>query len=248
MKGLLFICLVGAAIYGALVVTHDLLPSDTAEVAAPKPNNAHGRQLRSWGSNLPALASSTSQEVSLPLHKSPVMPGLYESDRSQHSNGSPAPGEASTSAQDGGTADAQSEWANVVLAARVHSEASVSSPTIRFYQAGTALRVVGRESGWLQVIDFTSGERGWVFEKYLAPTGSPTVTQTAQVISDSKTSSEPKRINPTPKKHNSSRPADEFAFAQFDPQNSQWSRRAPRRGGLGFFFFRRLARAEPAMQ
>ena len=36
MKGLLFICLVGAAIYGAFVVTHDLLPSDTAEVAAPQ--------------------------------------------------------------------------------------------------------------------------------------------------------------------------------------------------------------------
>jgi hypothetical protein len=59
------------------------------------------------------------------------------------------------------------EWAEVVLAAKVHSAASVSSPTVRNYRAGTRLKVIGRKSGWIQVADPTTADRGWIFEKYL---------------------------------------------------------------------------------
>jgi hypothetical protein len=59
------------------------------------------------------------------------------------------------------------QWAEVVLAARVHSAASVSSPTVRHYRVGTRLKVIDRKSGWIKVIDPTTSDEGWIFEKYL---------------------------------------------------------------------------------
>ena len=63
MKGLLFLALVGAAIYGAIVLSYNLLPHDPAENVSTRPSlgNPDDRQLRSWGTDLPALASSSSQ-------------------------------------------------------------------------------------------------------------------------------------------------------------------------------------------
>jgi hypothetical protein len=73
------------------------------------------------------------------------------------------------------------EWTKVATAAKVHSKASVSSPTVKYYPSGTELQVVGRDGGWVGVSDPVTKERGWVFEKYLAAIGgpSPTKTQTA---------------------------------------------------------------------
>ena len=59
------------------------------------------------------------------------------------------------------------QWAEVVLAARAHSAASVSSPTVRHYRVGTRLRVIDRRSGWIKVVDPTTSNQGWIFEKYL---------------------------------------------------------------------------------
>jgi Bacterial SH3 domain len=59
------------------------------------------------------------------------------------------------------------QWAQVVLAARAHSAASVSSPTVRHYRVGTRLKVIDRKSGWIKVIDPTTSNQGWIFEKYL---------------------------------------------------------------------------------
>ena len=59
------------------------------------------------------------------------------------------------------------QWAEVVLAARAHSAASVSSPTIRHYRVGARLKVIDRRSGWIKVIDPTTSNQGWIFEKYL---------------------------------------------------------------------------------
>jgi Bacterial SH3 domain len=129
----------------------------------------------------------------------------------------------------------------VVLAAKVHGDASVSSPTLRFYQPGTALQVVSRQNGWVQITDPASGERGWVFEQYLVPADGPTA-QTAMVTTASKPAAEPTGAI-AKKRVGAFRPAarqpDKFTFAQFD---RRWERRAARRGGL--FFFGRSARAE----
>jgi hypothetical protein len=59
------------------------------------------------------------------------------------------------------------QWAEVVLAARAHSAASVSSPTIRHYRVGTRLKVIDRRSGWIKVIDPATSNQVWIFEKYL---------------------------------------------------------------------------------
>ena len=59
------------------------------------------------------------------------------------------------------------------MAARVHSEASVSSPTIRFYRPGTELQLVRRKNGWLELLDPATQERGWIFEKYLVSIDAP---------------------------------------------------------------------------
>jgi hypothetical protein len=61
----------------------------------------------------------------------------------------------------------EEQWAEVVLAARAHSAASVSSPTIRHYRVGTRLKVIDRKSGWIKVVDPTTSNPGWIFEKYL---------------------------------------------------------------------------------
>jgi Bacterial SH3 domain len=253
MKGLLFLSLVGAAIYTALVVTHDFLPSDRAAdtFTSQRPTDPGVRQLRSWGSDLPALASS--QASLLPLHKpAVVVAGPNESDPSEYSKSAVRSEEKSTSSQVEGTAYEPIARTKVILAARVHSEASVSSPTIRFYQPGIALQVVSRENGWLQVADPASQERGWVLEKYLASIEGPTLTQTAMDATPRSALSEQVTVKPAftgAKKRNRSakrapRGSNDVAFAEFNSRNDRWSRRADRRGGLGLFFFGRFARAE----
>ena len=152
-----------------------------------------------------------------------------------------------TSAQYDGNTYQLVEWAKVLYPAKVHGEASISSPTLRFYQAGTTLQVVSRQNGWVHVIDPESSQGGWVFEQYLAPADGAAVTRTAMETTASNSVAEPMRARPSVKKRvKASRPAarrpDSFASAQFD---SRWERRAERRGGFGLFFFgRRFARAE----
>jgi hypothetical protein len=236
MKGLLLLGLVGAAIYGALVLSDDLLPRDPAKdaFAGQSLGNPSDRQLRSWGTDLPALASSSSQRASVTLRKPAVTPA--STSRSASLEAKP------TTTRPDGTAYQPIEWARVVLAAKVHGDASVSSPTLRFYQPGTALQVVSRQNGWVQITDPASGERGWVFEQYLVPADGPTATQTAMVTTASKPAAEPTGAI-AKKRVGASRPAarqpDKFTFTQFD---RRWERRAARHGGL--FFFGRSARAE----
>ena len=251
MKGVLFLSLVGAAIYMALVVSHDQLPSHRAEDSFTRQRSSGptNRQLRSWGTDLPSLVSS--QGASLPLRKPGVVLGSLETAHSQASavvaNGLPRAAEAPTFSQSDGASYEPIEWAKVMLAARAHSEASVSSPTLRFYQPGAALQVISRENGWVQVTDPSSREGGWVLEQYLVPVDRPTVTQTAMATTTSKALSEPTQAKPVPtaKKRTRARPAvrvpEAVALAQFD---SRWERRAERRRGRGLFFFGRFARAE----
>jgi SH3-like domain-containing protein len=235
MKGLVFLGLVGATLYGALVLGSDYLSSrDPAENAAGQSlGNPSNRQLRSWGTDLPSLATSSSQESAL------AQPAVAPASTSGSASS------AATTAQPDGTAYQPVEWAKVILAAKVHGDASVSSPTVRFYPPGTTLQVLSRQNGWAQITDPTSGDRGWVYEQYLSPADGPTATQTAMADTASGVAAEPARANrPTAKKRvRSSRPParSDYAFARFD---RRWERRAERRGGMGLFFFGPFARAE----
>ena len=66
-----------------------------------------------------------------------------------------------------------------MLAAQTHSQASVSSPTVRFYRPGTELQIVRREGIWLEVSDPVTQERGWVLAQYLSSIDSPIPAQVA---------------------------------------------------------------------
>ena len=73
MKVLMLLGLVGAAIYGALVLSSDLFPRPAENAFAGRSlGNPSDRQLSSWGTDLPSLARSSSQEASLPLPKPTV--------------------------------------------------------------------------------------------------------------------------------------------------------------------------------
>jgi len=57
-------------------------------------------------------------------------------------------------------------WVVVIRGATVHSDPSVSAPTIRFYRVGTELQLTGYERGWFQVSDPATSAHGWIYEKY----------------------------------------------------------------------------------
>jgi hypothetical protein len=135
MKGFLFLGVVGVGLYAALVITHDRIPSDAV---SQNPNNETVRHLRSWGSDLPALAFN--QRSSQPHLNAVEVPRSDESDRSRalETASGVSPGNPSSPT---GAPYEPIEWAKVILAARMHSESSVSSTTARLYQPGTMLQV-----------------------------------------------------------------------------------------------------------
>jgi len=246
MKGVFFLGLVGVAIYMALVVSHDLLSADRSEdnLTRQALSSAPAQPVRSWGSDLPALASRASAS----LGGSIATAGEYDGNRDQGSRNLAGAEEIPTSFQSTATAYDPTEWVRVGLATRVHREASVSSPTMRFYQPGTALQVVSRGNGWVQINDPTFREGGWVLEQYLVPTDGPTATQTAAATPTALLG--PTQAKPVPsakKRARASRPTgrvpDDVAVAQSD---TRWERRAERRRGFGLFFFGRYARTQPA--
>lgn len=244
MKGLLLVGVVGFGVYAALVITHDRIPSDAV---SRNPNNETVRHLRSWGSDLPALAIN--QRLSQPHLNAVEVPRSDEGDRSralETASGVSPENPSSPTVM----AYQPIEWAKVILTARMHSEASVSSSTLRFFQPGTVLHVVSREDGFVEVVDPTSRESGWVFEKYLGAADSPNVAQTAMQATTGNGLAEPKPTKKTliaKKRSRASKPAvqapDRPTFAQYNAPNDTWNRRADRRG-RGFFFFRRFAGAE----
>ena len=235
MKGFLFLCVVGVGLYTALVITHDRLSS---VAISQNPSKGTVWHLRSWGSDLPALATNQRQ----PHLNAVAVPRSDESDRSRtlETTSGVSPESSPT-----GPPYQPVEWAKVILAARMHSESSISSSTARFYRPGTVLQVVGREDGWVELIDPTSRESGWVLEKYLGPADGPNVTQTAMQVNTDDGLSEQKPTKKTliAKKSRASKPRAQMAdrLAQYNVPND--SRRAERRG-RGLFFFRRFAGTE----
>ena len=175
MRALLLLSLVGIALYALLVLTFNVVPNGRVEdtfAGKTQPNHPIDRELRSWGANLPALVNSQQPQPQQNVAHAPTE-RMSDADQPAASPGNLVPSELDSSKQD------HVEWTKVMLAARAHGEASVSSPTIRFYSPGTQLQVVSRQNGWLQLLDPVTQERGWVFEKYLVLIDGPSPTQTA---------------------------------------------------------------------
>jgi hypothetical protein len=157
MKGFFFLSLVGAP-FTPLCSSATITFPDRAEhqVFAQSLGNAGERQFRSWGSGLPALASSSSKPSRQPMATRPV-----QGSQSSTQPGGLAESQARTNFPEvSGTAYMPTESAKVTIAARVHSGPYVSSPIVRLYSRGAALQVVDRENGWVQVTGPRRGRLG----------------------------------------------------------------------------------------
>lgn len=252
---LLFLSLVGAAVYTLLVITQDVLPGGKADdtfAGQTQPNHQVVEHLSSWGTYLPSRSPTQNPQAPLATSQQPApLPPQQSESPNQNSERKPgadyqfaASEDKAPASQSGGAEREPIERAKVVLAAEMHSQASVSSPIVRFYHPGTELQVVRREGGWFQVSDPVTQERGWVFEKYLSSINGSSPTQAAM-----ESTTEPKPALPKSKKRSRSAKAtvrEGVVVAKSDAWSGQWARRGDRRRGFGLFMFGPFARLEAA--
>jgi hypothetical protein len=180
---------VGAAVYTLLVITHDALPGGNDTLSGQTQSNRPvGERLSSWDSYL-APSPSRNPQMAISQGSAPLPPQLGD-DASQSSKRKPGTEHQPATSEDKipaslsvGAETEPVEWAKVMLAAQTHrqthSEASVSSPTIRFYSPGSKLQVVRREGAWFEVSDPVTQQRGWVLDQYLSSIASSIPTQVA---------------------------------------------------------------------
>jgi hypothetical protein len=242
---LLFVSLAGAALYALLVFTHHAITDGKSErisVPQTQPNHPVSQRLSSWESHL----RSQSQNSQPSTHLLAQQNGADELRRDHSQTWEQKPGAWYQSApSDAKSADANGsapvEWTRVVLAGRMHDQASVSSPTVRVYSPGTDLRVVRREGVWLQVSDPVTQEHGWILEKYLAPSNGPSFTQAAL---ESTTDAVPSVAAPKKSKNwgrsserskSATRVSKHRSVERWDPWNIRWARRADRRRDFRVF-------------
>ena len=246
---LMFLSLIGAAIYALLIYTHGVLTDEKAEktyAEQAQPNHSV-QHLSSWGSYLPDRSINQNSQLATSQPPTPLPPQQSD-EASQISERSPdqvASSENKATFSESGDTEPKPvvapkpvELAKVILAAQTHSQASVSSPTIRFYRPGSELQVVRREGIWLEVSDPVTQERGWVLAQYLS-----SVDTSIQVATES-TTGPPTVISPkSNKRHRSAKHAVHgMVVANADQWNARWNRRADRRRGFGLFMFRPLPR------
>ena len=159
---LLFVSLAGAALYALLVFTHDAVTDSKSEripVPLTQPVHPVPQRLSSWESYLRSSGPNSQTAAHMPPQQNVA---------------------ATSEAKSVVSTAAQVEWTKVVLAARMHDQASVSSPTVKHYSPGTNLQVVRREGVWLLVSDPVSRENGWILQEYLSPSESLRPTQAAR--------------------------------------------------------------------
>ena len=241
MRGLLLLGIVGAAIYAVLFFSHDVLTDGKTEntyAGQTQPDHPDAKRLSSWDGYLPNPSVSQNPQLAM-SQAAPLSPQQGDTERRPDTGDQFAASENKPTTSEGDSSDSESvAWAKVVLAAQLHSEASVTSPTVRFYGPGTELQVVRREGAWFQVSDPVTKERGWVLDEYLStpaqvatetPTEQPTVIKPAIQKSSKRSRSAKARIR-------------SVVIANADPWNDRWARRADRRRGFGLFMFRPVPR------
>ena len=65
-------------------------------------------------------------------------------------------------------------WVKVVHGAKAHSAASIPLPHHEILPARQGIARFGRETGWIELLDPATQERGYVFERYLVAIEGPT--------------------------------------------------------------------------
>jgi hypothetical protein len=245
---LLFLSLIGGAIYGLLIYTHDVLTDEKSEktyTEQAQPNHPV-QHLSSWDSYLPDRSISQNSQSATSQPSTPLPPQQSDEpnqDSERNADQVATSENKATSSDSGDTQPKPVELAKVVLAAQTHSQASVSSPTVRFYRPDTELQVVRREGIWFEVSDPVTQETGWILAQYLSSIDSPIPAQVATA-----STTEPLTVVPpsskSNKRHRAAKPAvrDRVVVANADPWNARWARRTDRRHGLGLLMFRPFPR------
>jgi hypothetical protein len=217
---LLFVSLAGAALYALILFTHDAITDGKSErISVPQAQPIHlvPQRLSSWESHLRSSAPNSQPTAQIPPQQNVA---------------------ATSEARSVVSSVAQVEWTKVALAARMHDQASVSSPTVRLFTPGTNLQVVRREGIWLKVSDPVSQEHGWILEKFLSPSNGPSSTQAARESTDAgpvAAPQKPKKWSQSSKRSKSATRVSKHrsAAARWDPY--RWGSRADRRRDLRVF-------------
>ena len=251
---LLLVGLVGAAIYAFLIFSHHALTDGKSEntrtgQAQPiVPSAVPSAHLSSWDAYLPTRSQKQSPELAT---AQPIpYPPQQSDDFGQSERGRLAASESQATSYGSNAAEPEPvERTRVVLAAEMHSQASVSAPTLRYYRPGTELQVVRREGIWFLVSDPVTQARGWVLEQYLSSIAASSPTQVAtESTTESLTTNPalPKSKRPKSKRTRSAKPAvrvsHRVVVANADPWGSRWSRHAYRRPAFRLFMFHPFAR------
>ena len=58
-------------------------------------------------------------------------------------------------------------WGKLLRGASVHSAPSISSAILGYGAAGTPMRLVKRELGWVRVLDPATSREGWIHEEHI---------------------------------------------------------------------------------
>ncbi len=240
MKVVLFLLGVGAAIYALLILSNDALTEGNADRYAGQmqPNDPVATRLNSWGSYLSDASPSRSQ----PGASRQVASSAPQQRRNTNQNLDGNPGDAyrlalsEERAKAAGKDDAKPaavEWVKVALDADAHSEASLSSPSVRFYPSGAKLQVLKREGAWSEVSDPSTQQRSWILEKYLSSNVSPGAAQIA-AETPSQPLAEPARRRSAIRSR-SAKSVSRVSAVSADPWSRRWARRDRRRFGLFMF-------------
>jgi hypothetical protein len=133
-----------------------------------------------------AMTGQDTQSITLPRRDNQRAPLPTTGDSSEPSGPPVAEGD-----------NKEAIWVVVIRWATVHSDPSVSAPTVRFYSVGTELQLIDHQHGWFQVLDPVTSQRGWIYEKYYLQA----IRGPGQMIAAVQESSNPKLANarkPTP--------------------------------------------------
>jgi uncharacterized protein YgiM (DUF1202 family) len=112
----------------------------------------------------------------------------------------------------------KAELLKVTSAASIRNGPSASADVIGTAFAGAQVQVAARDSGWTQIVDPSSGNRGWIDSMLLAPL-TPSVdtatTEDFEQISEDETEDALIESKPTPKakKHRAKRHYGRHGFA-----------------------------------
>ena len=175
-KGILILWLVGAAIYtvDTLLVTGPKSPSPTPPpVEHPSSDQVGNRPSSSWD---PYLRGHGPNQLTPQPATSPVS---VVNDDHQHAPLPETPLEAASNdaapqtVEDASSASAEENWVKVILPAKLHSAANISSPIVNYYPPGTVLRAELTKDGWVETVNPATQSKGWILQQYLSLSSSP---------------------------------------------------------------------------